>query len=424
MFLRVSCALAVALCCGAASGQDSGHQDFLSWAGRTLAPISSDGIDAPTADLQPLNAIIGDARIVSLSEAAHGAAEPLDFRNRLFKFLVEELGFTTIAIESGIVEGRAVNDYILGGSGTLESALEQGIGWTFDRYPQNRELIHWMREHNLREATTSKLQFFGFDVPGSPANSQANRGPETALQEALRYLQDVDPNVATDFRERLEPVAPYLYFDPIGTFTPPTQRQYTDLTAAERDLLTGIVADLVALLERRRTMYTQNLAEEAEDDYEWALRAAIGARQMDDFLRRIPLGWSRANDGDLWFEEALLGRDLAMSENMQGAHLKRLHGEDVVTIGNLISGGQLRNCLNGRLQQLPFSPEPILVSDLFAQASSAPYLLDLRDAPPQFDGLLGTTREVWQPGFVIALTMNTAFDIAYFAGSVTPACVQ
>lgn len=319
-----------------------------------------------------------------------------------------------------------------------------------------------MREHNLREAATGKLQFFGFDVPGSPANSQANRGPETALREALRYLQDVDPSVATDFRERLEPVAPYLYFDPIGTFTPPTQRQYTDLTPAERDLLTGIVADLVAQLERRRTMYTQNLAEEAEDDYEWALRAAIGARQMDDFLRRIPLGWSRADDGDLWFEEALLGRDLAMSENMQwimarledrdrilvfasvshiaaqpirragydsihvplGAHLKGLHGADVVTIGNLISGGQLRNCLNGRLQQLPFSPEPILVSDLFAQASSAPYLLDLRDAPPQFDELLGTTRDVWQPGFVIALTMNTAFDIAYFAGSVTPACVQ
>ena len=37
-----------------------------------------------------LGEIVGEARIVALGEGSHGVAEPLDFRNRVLQYLVEE----------------------------------------------------------------------------------------------------------------------------------------------------------------------------------------------------------------------------------------------------------------------------------------------------------------------------------------------
>src|SRR5687767_7224396 len=85
----------------------------------TTAPGSS------WEDLAPLGEMIRDATVVALSEGVHGGAEPLEFRNRVLQYLVREKGFTAIAIESGIVEGRMVHDYVRGGPGDLASALSQ-----------------------------------------------------------------------------------------------------------------------------------------------------------------------------------------------------------------------------------------------------------------------------------------------------------
>src|SRR6185437_3964893 len=49
---------------------------------------------------------IGPAAIVAFGEGSHLAREPLEFRNALFRYLVEYKGFTSIAIESGLLESR------------------------------------------------------------------------------------------------------------------------------------------------------------------------------------------------------------------------------------------------------------------------------------------------------------------------------
>ena len=76
--------------------------DFVQWARQSLHRVSDANLDAPTSDLRPMREIVGAAKIVGLSEGQHVAAEPLAFRNRLFKYLVKNLGFDAIAIESGI----------------------------------------------------------------------------------------------------------------------------------------------------------------------------------------------------------------------------------------------------------------------------------------------------------------------------------
>jgi erythromycin esterase len=130
--------------------------------------------------------IIGSARIVGLSEGQHAAAEPLEFRNRLFKYLVENLGFNVIAIESGIVESRLLNEYVTQGTGQLDTVLRQGFSNGFDTFRQNVELIRWMRNYNASlRPDAAKVQSYGIDVPGSPGNLDAARGPETAINEVL-----------------------------------------------------------------------------------------------------------------------------------------------------------------------------------------------------------------------------------------------
>jgi erythromycin esterase len=80
--------------------------------------------------------MIGAAKIVGLSEGQHAAAEPLEFRNRLFKYFVENLGFGAIAIESGIVESRVLNDYVTEGKAELDTVLKQGFSTGFDTFRQ------------------------------------------------------------------------------------------------------------------------------------------------------------------------------------------------------------------------------------------------------------------------------------------------
>ena len=60
---------------------------------------------------------------------------------------------------------------------------------------------------------------------------------------------------------------------------------YGELNESERDTLTAATADLVSLLERQRLAY---IGKSSKDDFDWAERAAIGARQTDTWFRRMP----------------------------------------------------------------------------------------------------------------------------------------
>src|SRR5215831_19485379 len=255
----------------------SAEDDFISWARGGLHPVSTVS-GAPQADLEPFRQIVGNARVVAVGEGFHATAEGLSFRNRLFRYLVENLGFRVIAIESGIIEGRVVHDYVTGASGDIGTVMRQGISWGFDRFPQNEALVKWMREWNVNPRHQQKLEFFGFDVPGSAGNPFARRDVRTALEETLNYLARVDPMNEQMFRERLASVWPRIRMVPDAA--------YTQLSEAERDHLTAVIADLVSLMEKQEAAYTRATS---STEYQWSYRNAIGARQADTLLRTMPI---------------------------------------------------------------------------------------------------------------------------------------
>jgi erythromycin esterase len=441
----------------------SDEADFLQWAKKYLVPLSRIEPGPPWDDLAPLGKIVGTASVVALGEGVHGAAEPLEFRNRVFQYLVENKGFTAIAIESGIVEGRAVNEYVHGGPGDLSVVLAQGISWTMDRLPQNRELIRWLRHYNADPQHTRKLAFYGFDIPGSPCNPSANRGPETAIVDVLKYLARVDNAAAAGFHARLDSLIESLRCEPGHTSDLPT---YDQLTQIQRDTLTATIADLVTLLEREEAKYT---ASSTVGDYDWAYRAAIGARETDAYLRQIPVGWHARNESVTATSEAALWsmsgnvRDRAQADNLEwivgrerssggvlifahrghlytaptkadasgrlqfeplGTYLRRRFGSHLLTIVNLIGKGDI--AVGGYELCAGIEPlkqaSPDSLDGLVGEVGTPRFLLDLRKAPTGVAGWLDQEHELGRGGDIDILQVRKAFDVLFYLETVTPAC--
>jgi erythromycin esterase len=247
--------------------------------------------------------LIGDRPIVAYGEGLHGAAEPLEFRNRLFRFLVEQMGFTAIAIESGNYEGFGVNDFVLGGPGDLQSVVAKGFSFSFNRLPQGNTLVQWMRDYNADPRHARKIQFFGFDGPAGPGPLNA------ALLEALRYLERVDSAAAAGLHRRVDEFVGKMSYVRFGE----PKDQYAELTQAQRDQLTGASQDLLALLRMREAEF---IAATSRADYDRAKRAALAAQQADGYLRRVPIGWTPAK-GAAGMQDAVAFSDRIKAENIE-----------------------------------------------------------------------------------------------------------
>src|SRR5258705_13186074 len=77
---------------------------FEKWASARAIPLRTVEAGGDVKDLLPLKSLVGAARVVILGEPNHGTHEPLAFRNRLIRFLVEQMGFTAVGLETSFTE--------------------------------------------------------------------------------------------------------------------------------------------------------------------------------------------------------------------------------------------------------------------------------------------------------------------------------
>ena len=120
------------------------------------------------ADLDPLLERIGDARYVLLGEATHGTSEFYTWRTRITKRLVEERGFSFVAVEGDWPDCYRVNRYA---SGRLRADNARVVLHAFDRWPtwmwanhEVAELVSWMHRHNATQPPDAQVGFYGLDV--------------------------------------------------------------------------------------------------------------------------------------------------------------------------------------------------------------------------------------------------------------------
>ncbi|HEY4556210.1 MAG TPA: erythromycin esterase family protein, partial [Lysobacter sp.] len=156
-----------------------------------------------TGDFDPLLERIGDAPLVLIGEASHGTHEFYDLRARITRRLIEEKGFTAVAVEADWPDAYRVNRYVRGGSDDADGRAALG---GFQRFPtwmwrntEVLEFVEWLRAHNAR-AGDAAVGFYGLDLYSL----------HSSVAAVLDYLQQTDPDAAQRARHR------YACFDHYG----------------------------------------------------------------------------------------------------------------------------------------------------------------------------------------------------------------
>lgn len=108
------------------------------------------------------------AQIIALGEAAHGNKEFQELKLSVLKELVEKYEVKSFALETDFGEGVVINEYIHGGDGIAEDAVNN-LSFTIYHTRQMIDLVTWMREYNDNVSDDEKLSFYGFDLqnPGT-----------------------------------------------------------------------------------------------------------------------------------------------------------------------------------------------------------------------------------------------------------------
>ncbi|MEV7859755.1 erythromycin esterase family protein [Streptomyces hirsutus] len=256
-------------------------------------------VDATAAmDLLP-----GRPRLLALGEPTHGEDTLLDLRNELFRQLVEEEGYRTIAVESDCLMGLVVDDYVASGRGTLDEVMERGFSHGWGAFAGNRELVRWMREYNTGRPASERLRFAGVDGPLEITGAASPRQALTALHACLAAAVDTDLLPCT--AETLDRLigADGRWTEP-AAMTDPSRSVGRSAEAGELRLLAD---DLVALLDARGP---QLLGTASRDAWE---RARLYGRTATGLLR-----YHHAMADPAPVRMALLMglRDLIMADNL------------------------------------------------------------------------------------------------------------
>ncbi len=431
----------------------AGETAFVEWASRSLTRLETLSPSGPSDDLMVLRRMIGDARVVALTDFAHMGAEATQFRNRVFTWLVENEGFTVIAVESGLLEGRAAHEYVRGGPGDLDDVVTRSFTYGFHEDPQNAELLRWLRTYNEVATPDKRVDYYGFDVPGRGNYTHGNRFP---ADQALAFLERVDSAAFGSFHGRLSPLLAHLR-------APFSAATYGELTQEQRDALTVAISDLLHRIRQHEPLYA---AASSPEEVRWALRAATGAWQMDAELRAGQVQRSAAReraqaDNVRWILEqegpesrilvyaslphviatphrsgvsaesaarfAQLGVEERLPSTMElsaGTYLRDWLGDDLVVIGGLVGNGvELElGCGSGRMLTFPPPPPNTLAGAARRTAGGSAYLLDLRQAPPAVAEWLSQEMKFDDIVPYLVAAPAKAFDVLLYVESVKSAC--
>lgn len=135
---------------------------------KLISAIKEHSLPLNEQSLDRLVEAIGDARIVMIGEASHGTSDFYTLRAELSKKLIEEKGFTVIAVEGDWPSAQAVNRYVKG-YGEEERSAKEVLSESFHRWPTwmwaNEEIeqfTEWLKKKNT--SLNNKVGFYGIDL--------------------------------------------------------------------------------------------------------------------------------------------------------------------------------------------------------------------------------------------------------------------
>ncbi|WP_423790605.1 erythromycin esterase family protein [Micromonospora globispora] len=299
------------------------------------------GLAAPLVDPGDLDVLldrVGDARVVMLGEASHGTHEFYTWRAAISRRLIEEKGFSFVAVEGDWPDCDRVDRSVRRRSDAPDDPRDALA--TFERWPTwmwaNEEIVdftRWLYTHNGSVDEPARVGFHGLDVYSL----------WESLREILIWLREHDPEQVP------AALAAYRCFQPyeenaqeyaLATRLVPTncENEVVDLlvglrerAAAESDGRFGVWqnAEVVAGAER----YYRTMARGGRES--WNVRD----QHMDDTLDRLLRRYGPGAKAVVWAHNTHVGdaraTDMADAGEINIGQLAReRYGPDqVVLIG-------------------------------------------------------------------------------------------
>ncbi len=236
--------------------------------GRAARPI--EGRDD---DYDELLAEISDRRVVLIGEATHGTHDFYLERARITQRLIEDHGFTVVAVEADWPDAYRVNRYVMG----LSNDRSAGEALSdFRRFPtwmwRNTEVVQfvdWLRERNDKISDPLRMaRFHGLDLYSL----------RTSIDAVVAYLDTIDPDEAQRARAR------YSCFDHVGA----EGQAYGFALAHQRAIPCEdeVVAQLISL-RRQAAEYARRDGWLAEDELFCAEQNAVVVRDAEEYYQQM-----------------------------------------------------------------------------------------------------------------------------------------
>jgi erythromycin esterase-like protein len=139
-----------------------------------------------------------------IGEASHGTHEFYAHRAEITRRLIQEKGFTAIAVEADWPDAYRVNRFVQHGKKSRDTTAEEALGDFRRRFPlwmwRNtvvENFIDWLRNYNATLPPKRRVAFYGMDLYSMFGSMDA----------VIEYLEKVSPNDAEVAKKR------YSHFD-------------------------------------------------------------------------------------------------------------------------------------------------------------------------------------------------------------------
>ena len=346
--------------------------EVTAWIEANAHPFDGSHLSLPNEGLAFLRDIVGDARVVSLGESTHGARDFFEMKARILRFLVEEMGFNTFAIEATWPESRRLDRYVRTGEGDPVKLLSGLYFWTWNT-ESVLEMIEWMRSHN---EAGGDIGFHGFDM----------QFPGMALHNVREYIREVDPGRTAVVEGQLHCFTVFAN-DPHGFRPHPGYREQPE---AYRDLCGASLDEARELLLANREEYEAAAGADAFEVALQSLRVAFqfhllvtGEQQRDESMAENTEWISRRIGPEgrmvLWAHNF----HVSTEPGVQGSYLRETFGDDMVIVGFSHEGGSFTarhaGLPNRALREHELeTPLPGSYEHYLSSASFPRFVLDLR----------------------------------------------
>lgn len=311
---------------------------------------------------------IGDARIVLLGEASHGTHEYYTWRSAISRKLIEEKGFSFIAVEGDWPDCYRLNRYIKSypdsgiSARDVLGAMQRWPTWMWANW-EIVQLSEWLKNHNMSFPAEKRVGFYGLDVYSL----------WESLEAIEHYLCKSYPSALPVLREVQLCFEPY--YDNEVAYARATSRFSS---SCERDVL--------ELLEKLRKTQ-QNYAGDGEAGFDAEQNAVVAVNaekyyramlhggpaswnvrdtHMTETLRRLLAFHGEGTRAVIWAHNTHIGdaraTDMALDNTINiGQLITEEFGNEVVKVGfgsykgAVVAGREWNDVM--RVMQVPPAPE-------------------------------------------------------------------